>query len=231
MKTDILLLHGALGASSQFDELAQKLSDHFNIHRINFSGHGGQPFQDKFSIAQFASELNTYISKFPDKAFSVFGYSMGGYVALYLERNAPGSFRSIFTLATKFDWNPESAHSEAAMLNAEKMLEKVPAFAQVLIERHQPSAWKELLQKTAEMMKEMGNKPPLSNSDFAAIQIPVLLCRGDLDRMVSKEETLQVAHALPNGFFKSYPEWPHPIEKCDVEILARDIVCFVKDNQ
>lgn len=226
MKTNILLLHGALGASSQFDDLAKKLSEDFEVHRFNFSGHGGQGFHESLGVNQFANELKAYISKFPNKKFCAFGYSMGGYVALYLERQMPGSFEAIYTLATKFDWNPESAKKEAALLNADKMQEKVPAFAKVLIERHQSSAWKILLQKTAAMMQEMGNHAPLNDSDFSEIKIPVLLCRGDMDSMVSKEETLQVAHALPNGFFKSYREWKHPIEKCDIEVLSYDITQF-----
>jgi len=228
MKTSIILLHGALGASVQLQKLADKLNTTFDVHLFNFSGHGGKPFENEFNIPHFAIELKAYIDSFPQKQFCVFGYSMGGYVALYLESKYPGSISSIFTLATKFDWNPDSSAKEAAMLNPEKLLEKVPTFAAELEKRHAPNDWKTLLQKTAEMMVEMGDNPPLNSNSFKQITIPVLLGRGDLDKMVSKEETMQVVNSLPNGFFKNYDNWQHPIEKVDIEMLAADIRQFLQ---
>jgi pimeloyl-ACP methyl ester carboxylesterase len=226
MKTSIILLHGALGASVQLQRLADNLNTTFDVHLLNFSGHGGKPFEKDFNVAQFANELKNYLDAFPQKQFCVFGYSMGGYVALYLESKYPRSISSIFTLATKFDWNPDSSAKEAAMLNPEKLLEKVPAFSAELEKRHAPNNWKTLLQKTAEMMVEMGDNPPLSSNSFKQITLPVLLGRGDLDKMVSKEETMQVVNSLPNGFFKNYDNWQHPIEKVDIEILAAEIRQF-----
>jgi len=226
MKTSIILLHGALGASVQLQKLADKLNTTFDVHLLNFSGHGGKPFEKDFNVAQFSNELKNYLDAFPQKQFCVFGYSMGGYVALYLESKYPGSISSIFTLATKFDWNPDSSAKEAAMLNPDKLLEKVPAFAAELEKRHAPDDWKTLLQKTARMMIEMGDNPLLNSNSFKQITIPVLLGRGDLDKMVSKEETMQVVNSLPDGFFKNYDNWQHPIEKVDIEMLAADIRQF-----
>lgn len=227
MKKSILLLHGALGAKTQLQDLANRLSKSFDVHLLNFSGHGGESFKEDFNVPQFATEVLTYIDSFHNKKFGVFGYSMGGYVALYLERNHPGTFSAIFTLATKFDWNTESSAKEATMLNPEKLQEKVPAFALELEKRHSPNDWKTLLQHTANMMIEMGENPPLKTEDFNSIKIPVMIGHGDLDKMVSAQETRQVVQALPNGFFKSYTNWPHPIEKVDIELLAADVEYFL----
>ncbi len=38
---DLLLLHGALGAKSQFDKLADLLCTTYIVHALNFEGHGG----------------------------------------------------------------------------------------------------------------------------------------------------------------------------------------------
>lgn len=227
MKKSIILLHGALGAKSQLQDLASALSKSFDVHLFNFSGHSGEPFEKDFNVPQFATELKTYIDSFHNKKFGVFGYSMGGYVALYLESNYPGSLSAVYTLATKFDWNPESSAKEASMLNPEKLQEKVPAFALELEKRHAPNDWKQLLQRTANMMKEMGENPPLKTKDFNGIKIPILIGRGDLDKMVSAEESKQVVSSLPSGFFKSYSNWQHPIEKVELEVLANDIEYFL----
>jgi len=231
LKMDIILLHGALGAKSQFVELQQLLSERTAVHTLNFSGHGGAASEGNFNIHQFSIELKSYIDTFPEKQFCVFGYSMGGYVALYLERHFPGTISSIYTLATKFDWNIESSAPEAAMLNADKILEKVPTFAKQLEDRHGSENWKILLERTAKMMLEMGKNPPLTIDDFSKIEVPVVITRGDLDKMVSKEESLIVANALPNGFFRAYSNWQHPFEKIDVNILATDLIAFCSPNK
>jgi esterase/lipase len=228
---DIILLHGALGSKTHFEELQQLLTEKTEVHTLNFSGHGGEAFEDNFNIHQFSIELKSYIDTFPRKQFCVFGYSMGGYVALYLERHFPGTVASIYTLATKFDWNVESSAQEAAMLNADKILEKVPPFAKQLENRHGSEKWKVLLERTAKMMLEMGINPPLSFNDFSEIKVPVVITRGDLDKMVSKEESVNVANALPNGFFRSYSNWQHPFEKIDVNILATDLIAFCSPNK
>lgn len=228
MKKSIILLHGAIGAKQQMQKLADKLSATFDVHLLNFSGHGGEKFQSEFNIQQFAIELKNLIDSFPNQKFGIFGYSMGGYVALYLDSQHPGLISSIFTLATKFNWNPDSANKEASLLNPLKLQEKVPAFAAELEKRHAPNDWKELMQKTADMMIEMGNNPPLNSISFNHITIPVLIGLGDLDKMVSKEETMHVVNSLPMGFFKSYANWQHPIEKVDIEILAADVKQFLQ---
>ena len=70
------------------------------------------------------------------QTIDIFGYSMGGYVALWLARFYPDRVGKIFTLGTKLKWNDEEAEKEIKMLNPEKVELKVPAFAQQLAERH-----------------------------------------------------------------------------------------------
>jgi esterase/lipase len=223
----VLLLHGAIGSKQQLEPLAALLKDNFEVHTLNFSGHGGIDFSTQFNIHHFAKEVLAYLKQFPEKKFHVFGYSMGGYVALYLEKIQPGTFQSIYTLATKFNWDAATAEKESKMLNPDLIEMKLPAFAKELAERHGVNNWKILLKKTAVMMLEMGEKTPLSNDDFKNIHTPVMLTLGDMDKMVSKEETVAVKNKLPKGFFKSYLNWPHPIEKIDIATLAADINYFI----
>lgn len=225
---DILLLHGAIGSKTQLEPLAQLLRDDFQVHMLNFSGHGGSPLPPLFSMPLFAADILKYVEAQSGKSFHVFGYSLGGYAALYLERHHPGTLRSIVTLATKFSWTSDIAEKESRLLDPGTIAQKIPAFAADLANRHAPQDWQEILQCTARMMIEMGNKPPLEEDDFSQLQVPTLLTLGDMDKMVSKEETVRVQNLLPNGFFKSYAGMPHPIEKIDLGVLAADIAAFCR---
>src|SRR6187431_2838120 len=153
LKPKLLLLHGALGAASQFDALKKNLENDFEILTFNFPGHGGKEIPpEPFSFSLFTNDLLRFPNDKHIDIIDIFGYSMGGYAALWMAKNFPERVHKIFTLATKLDWNNDSSAREASMLNPEKMEEKIPAFAKLLAERHAPANWKELVRKTREMI-------------------------------------------------------------------------------
>ena len=222
---NLIILHGALGAKSQFEQLASQLKDDFDVHILEFSGHGTKAdYSVDFSIELFAQNLKEFMQENGIQKPLIFGYSMGGYVALKLESQYPGFIEKLVTLGTKFDWNPESAEKEAKMLNAEKIAEKVPAFANYLKSLHGEDNWKLVLQRTAKMMLELGNKPALRSYDFHQVQIPVQLLRGEKDVMVTKEETTEIQSLLGNGSYHEVAEWVHPINLVPSDQLAQQLL-------
>lgn len=226
----LLLLHGAIGAASQFDKLKVELKDNFEIYSLNFSGHGGEAMPDKFGIGLFADDVLNFLEKNKLENIDVFGYSMGGYVALYIAGQRKNIINRIFTTATKFDWNEESSVNESKMLNPAKIEEKIPAFAKSLEKRHSPQeksdSWKVVLNKTAEMMIDLGKKPLLTDEIFEKIENEVLLSVGDKDTMVTLEETANAAGKLKNGKLFIFSETEHPIEKIDLKKLSQEIIKF-----
>src|SRR5688572_9682026 len=153
----LLLLHGAIGSKEQLQPLAQTLQDKFIVHSFNFSGHGGQPFSvDPFSIPLFSIEIMEYLEEKKIPQVHVFGYSMGGYAAMYLAKQHPGKIARIITLATKYHWDENIAAKEVKMLDAATIQEKVPAFAAQLQQRHAHNDWKELLDKTKQLLTGLG---------------------------------------------------------------------------
>ena len=220
----LILLHGALGADSLFDPLKTELEGHFDCYNFNFSGHGRQAFNaEGFGIDTFAAELKTFIQAHDLAGSPVFGYSMGGYVALYLASQEPGLISGILTLGTKFGWNPEAAAKEAAMLKPEVMTEKVPAFTEMLEARH-GAQWKALVEATAKMMIGLGNTPLLTEATLSSIDIPVTIGLGEKDRMVSQGESTWATQFLASGSFQLFENTPHPLEKVDPKALSEVIL-------
>jgi pimeloyl-ACP methyl ester carboxylesterase len=225
----LLLLHGAVGAKDQLEPLAITLGERFHVYTLNFSGHGGEPFAGDFSIPRFAGEVAAHCSAHEVTKVSIFGYSMGGYVGLYLAKQNPGLIKKIVTLGTKFQWTEEIAAREVKMLNPGTIEEKVPAFAAQLKKRHTPNDWKEVLEKTKDMLLGLGRQNVLTPEDYATIQTPSLLLWGEKDKMVTLEETKAVQEALPVGRFHAMPATPHPIEQVDKEQLSKIIVEFLEE--
>jgi esterase/lipase len=224
----LLLLHGAIGAKDQLEILSKQLENDFIVHTMNFSGHGSAVMPDKYSISLFSQDVIDYIDQRQIDSIHIFGYSMGGYVALFLAAHYPAKIKRIFTFATKFHWTPEIASKEIKMLASEKILEKLPAFATTLKKRHSPNDWKIVLKKTAAMMIEMGDKSPLYESDFPNIHQRVLIGVGDRDTMVTLEETIDVFRKIKNSSMVVIPDTQHPIEKIDVKRLAGEILLFFR---
>ena len=221
MAHSVILLHGALGAQEQMKSLANTLeAKGFRVFAFNFSGHGGTPVREAgFDIKTFAQELQDFIEQYKLDRPSIFGYSMGGYVALYLAAQHPDLIGKIATLATKYNWNPESSLKESKQLDAATILEKVPKYAVALKTRHADN-WEMLLQETARIMLDLGTNPLLDHDVVQSINIPVLVGMGDRDTMVSFDETQQLYRSLPQGQLYLLPATKHPIETVETELLA-----------
>jgi pimeloyl-ACP methyl ester carboxylesterase len=224
---NLLLLHGALGAKLQYKEIKEILRKSFSLYSINFSGHGGKLIPDEpFSIELFAEDVLKWMDLNNIDKIDIFGYSMGGYIALYIAKNHPKKIGKVFTLATKFEWNEEISSREVKMLDASKVKEKIPKFAEELALRHSPQSWEKVMAKTAEMMINLGKKNTLSIHDYSQIENEVMAAVGDRDKMVTIEETTAVYRKLKNGRLLVLPDTPHPLEQVNVERLVYEIKRF-----
>lgn len=223
----ILLLHGAIGSEEQLRPLRDQLASlQYEVHSFNFSGHDGRSISKPISMELFAEETLAYINNHELKNPYVFGYSMGGYVAMYLSALYPGLIQKIITLGTKYEWSPEIAAKEVKMLRPEIIEEKIPAFAAALARRHGDANWKNLLHATADMLLQLGNHPLLNRAQLEKISSEVLLLIGDKDNMVSLKETTDTAQQLQKGSVEILSNTAHPVEQIDIKMLSGKILSF-----
>jgi pimeloyl-ACP methyl ester carboxylesterase len=228
----LLLLHGALGAASQFDSLREVLrqlaADALSVHTLDFEGHGSAPpLQRPYRMANFAGNVRELLDHRRIDRASIFGYSMGGYVGLRLAFSESNRVERVMTLGTKFRWTPEVAEREGRMLDPRRLEEKVPHFARTLAARHGGAGWEAVLEGTREMMRSLGTDPELDDDTLGRLAIPVRIGVGDRDATVTVEESAAVSRIVPNGELEVLPGTPHPFEKVPLERLARSIIEFV----
>ena len=227
MSIPLLLLHGALGAEDQMMPLKDQLTSAYSVHTINFSSHGGKPVTDaSYRIKHFAIDVLSWMAEKDYEQINIFGYSMGGYVGMYLARHYPDKINKIFTLATKYVWDELSTARELRMLNAQKIKEKVPKFAAMLEKRHAPQSWELILEKTGEMMKAISVTPPLVNDDYARIPHSVMIAVGDQDTTAGLEDSVAIFRQLSNAQLWVIPATSHPLEKVNHQLLVSEIDQF-----
>jgi pimeloyl-ACP methyl ester carboxylesterase len=226
----LILLHGALGAAQQFDELADHLAKKFEIHSFNFSGHGGEPLpQAGYSFDLFSRDIQAYMDRAEIREAHFFGYSMGGYAALCFAHKAPKRVKKIFTLATKFGWTEESAKAETRFLDPVVLAAKVPAFARILADRHSPQDWRSVVRETAAFMIRLGLEPELKDGMIPEIECPVRISIGDKDSTAGLEDSVQTYRQLEKGSLWVIPETQHPFEKVDKDRLCAEILAFFSE--
>ncbi|WP_396224884.1 alpha/beta fold hydrolase [Gemmatimonas sp.] len=225
----VVVVHGALGSARQMApvvEALRALRRFADVVPVELPGHGetalaaGQPFD----MTVLADALGEAIARAGITRPLVFGYSMGGYAALVRELRAPGTIGGVVTLGTMLHWTPAIAARAAARLDATLIREKVPAFAATLAERHQGAGgWDTVLAHTARLLRELGDAPVLTDETLALIHCPVHLLVGDRDDSVSLEETAHAASRLPHARASLLADTPHPIEKVDMALIAREV--------
>lgn len=226
--TQLLLLHGALGSAAQFDAIKPKLTEHgLAVDALNFSGHGGytMPLQG-YNFNVFANDILRYADEHKIDKLNLFGYSMGGYAALYFAKQHPDRVAKIAVVNVKFNWDPLSTQKEIAMLNADKMIEKVPSFVDKLMLQHGMNFWKQVINQTASMFEQMGKEYILLKQDYENIKVPVLLAVADRDTTTSIEECLTIYRQLPQSQFCVLPNTTHPFDKINEQILSLQLQLF-----
>ena len=179
----ITILHGALGSAHQFAPLQGALSIPSRV--ITFIGHGAESDSDEpWSIELFSRQLEQSLQSDPSGAPAhIFGYSMGGYVALDCAIRRPDLIEKIVTLGTKLSWSEQGALDETKKLNPDIIEAKVPAFAADLARRHGAERWRTVLSKTADLMIALGSNPVLTIERCAQFSLPVRYGLGDRDEM------------------------------------------------
>lgn len=227
----VLLLHGALGSAATMAPLAERLARDFTVHGLDFAGHGVAPAPaHDLSVEAMAEQVASYVTSHGMAPARLFGYSMGGYVALWLAATKPHLVSRVMTLGTKLAWSREVAERERAMLDPSQIRAKVPKFADALAARHTGMDWESLCWMTSDLLGELGANPRITPAVLGTIHCPVRLMVGDRDTTVSVGETLGAVRELPAGELEVLPATPHPLERVNLDRLAWTISGFLRSK-
>jgi 2-succinyl-6-hydroxy-2,4-cyclohexadiene-1-carboxylate synthase len=93
----LLLLHGFMGSSTDFHPAISTLSQHFHCICVDLPGHGQTPIGDD----DFVSTAEQISMIAPDNCY-LFGYSLGGRLALYLALHYPDRWRKVVLESASF---------------------------------------------------------------------------------------------------------------------------------
>ena len=205
--TPLLLLHGGLfDIEQQFGALLPHLSQGRQVVATDFQGHGRTNDVDRPLTAEgLASDVVGLLEHLGLAQVDVFGFSVGGAVALRLAIDHPGLVRRLVVSSVSF--HPEGDRGENTEAVAEMTVDMIagtPMEEAYRAKSPHPDRLQDLLSKLSHFDEGF---PGWSDDDIRAISAPTLITVGDCDmvRLEHAVRFLQLRGGDVNGDFDGVP--------------------------
>ena len=206
--TPLVLLHGGLfDGEMQFGALLPELSRGRQVITMDFQGHGRTNDVDDrpLSVPGLASDVVGLLEHLGLRQVDVFGFSLGGAVALQLAIDHPELVRRVVISSVAFhpDGN-RGGNAEAVGEMTVDMIAGTPMEQNYRAKSPHPEKLQSLLTKLGQFLQDV---PAWSDDDIRGIAAPTLITVGDCD-MVKLEHAvrfLQLRGGDVNGDFEGVP--------------------------
>lgn len=219
MAPTLVMLHGANGTGALMAPLAERLRPWANVKTPDLLGHGGRPVPAHFSVPAFAEDLLAWLDERGIERAVLFGYSFGGYLALYLARRHARRVQALCTLAAKYVFDEATVQHFSYLADPDRLRRPGNPRAKQLEQAHAPQDWVSITNNNRRLFAELGKAPALTEADLQAIRMPALVISADQDQLVPQAETQALAKLLRArlGVFQGRA---HPLAAVPVELVV-----------
>ncbi|MDA0180585.1 alpha/beta hydrolase [Solirubrobacter phytolaccae] len=208
--TPLLVLHGGLfDIDQQFGALLPALSADRRVIALDFQAHGRTNDIDRpLSIAALAEDVVAVLAHLHVAKVDVFGFSVGGAVAVELGVQHPELVRKLVVSSTSFSRDGDrGGNTEVVMEMKVEMIAGTPMEAAYLAKSPHPDHehLQTLLDKLGGIMQ---HTPDWTDDQIRGVSAPTLITIGDCD-MVTIEHAakfLRLRGGDVNGDFDGVPE-------------------------
>ena len=195
----LLLLHGGLGSMDMFGPVLPMLAKTHQVIAVDLHGHGRTALGDrKIDLPDMGNDMAAVLEKLGYKQADVFGYSLGGGVALQLAIQHPQRVKRLVVASAGFaqdgffpEMLPMQAQVGAAMADAMKGTPMYQSYVKVA---PHPDEFPKLLDQMGEWMRKSYDW----SEDVKKLAMPVLLVFGDSD-MFRPEHVVRFYQLLGGG--------------------------------
>lgn len=208
----VVLIHGFPLAGSIWEQQKQHLAKRYRVIVPDLPGHGASAVVPGVTIAQMGSEVLNLLDHLEVGRAAVAGHSMGGYVALALQKQAPERVTGLGLVATQAgDDTPEAREGRYATAEkvgsqgpeplVEGLLPKLFASAEGDSEAKQAVATlirqtpREGIQAALHAMAQREDLRPR----LPQITVPSLVLVGEGDRLIPPDRSEAMAAQMPNA--------------------------------
>ncbi len=206
--TPLLLLHGGLfNIDLQFGELIPALAETRQVIAADFQAHGRTNDVDDRSLSssQLTSDVVGLLKRLEVDQVDVFGFSVGGAVALELAIRHSELIRKAIVSSVSFNRDGDRGeNTDAVMEMTVDMIAGTPMEAEYLAKSPHPDKLQQLLDKLGQ---SYAGFPGWADADIAGYPAPTLITVGDCDavKLGHAVRFLQLRGGDVNGDFDGVP--------------------------
>lgn len=178
----LVLLHGGLGSTSMFGDNLKALAKHYKVIAVDLQGHGRTADIDRpLSVELMADDVAALIQHLKLGKADVFGYSLGGGVALLVGIRHPEVVNKLVIVSTAFRRNafyPEILAQQGQVNEgAAEMMKQTPMYQGYVAVAPRPQDFPRLLKKIGEAMKQDFD----FSKQISSLQAPTMVMAADAD--------------------------------------------------
>jgi len=215
----VLLLHGALGSvEMELRPLMRALEPSFYVVALDLPGHGrsGDLTSSWAHPAPLTTLLQAFLAHLQLEQVNLFGFSMGGHLALRLALAEPERFHALALHATHSLHDPALRQRVLTRFDPAFLVRR-PEWIAAFEQFHGPERWKQ----TAHLLKEGLSTPDaaLSPEVLKTLIPPILLSGGENDELFPPEVTLAFARLFSRARTLILPDIGHTLETLQPEWL------------
>ena len=220
----LLLLNGGLSTINIFRNVIPELSKHFRVIVSDAPGEGRSEQADSLSYKVMASYASKMIDLLKLDSVYVYGFSLGGCVALRLAADRPDKVK--MTVVHSGAYNYEGF---GPGFGGDKITpETVAAHPQFWLNDHlekspQKEKWKKFLQDFAKMMS---GREVISEDRLKQIKNPVLVVQGDQD-LIKTEHALQMHNLIKGSELCIMPATSHFVLFENPDLIKKAVTDFL----
>jgi pimeloyl-ACP methyl ester carboxylesterase len=222
----LVLLHGAFGFTEAWATILPALTKARQVIAIELEGHGRTRDLDRpLSYQQMAEDTAALLRQLKIKDADVFGYSMGGVVALGVAIRHPELVRKLAILGSN-----GGALKEAFEPETYKQFQSIPDdFAPPVLKEPydrlapDPTRWPVLVKKIKNMANDFKGYPA---AEVKTLKAKTLIMQGDRDG-VRPEHAIELFRLIPNSQLAIFPGGDHFILWSNPDQVTSVLVPFL----
>lgn len=216
-----VLLHGIGLSHHEFSGLARLLSTVGRVVSFDLAGYGSTPRPNhQMSMEDHATRIGAKLRQLGTRPAIVVGHSMGAQFAIELARQSPELVERVVLVGPVVDSSRRTLTAQAIALARDSALEPVPTQLMVLGDYLRCGPRWFLAQ--AIVMRDYPTEEAITS-----VPHPLLIIRGENDRIANAEWCEFLARQAPNGMVDTIPSRRHDVVHSDPAATAASILGFL----
>lgn len=228
----LVVLHGALGSTElETDRLIRLWEKRFCVYGVDFMGHGrSDDCTDRVPLwSDYAANVTAVLDHFGLARARLFGFSMGGGVALAAALAHPERVERLAVHGVNVQWDAREVDLMVGPMDVARMTADHPYWAQRLAETHGAGRWESLVGRLVAFTRGLPGHH-LTDEAIGRISCPTMISAGDRDRYFDVRHAVGLYRAVPDALLWVIPGLDHPIQGVDVPTFAAAIGDFLSSD-